>query len=111
MIEPTFSEAAGCTRENSSRRNSFTVVFVEFLLKYFSRIIGLSKILRTPFNRGPFGGKYMMVKGKYNQFWRAVYKPRDENGEWNAGNLGNVIFRGMSSNIPGNIAKCSGECY
>ena len=28
----------------------------------------------------------------------------------NAGNRGNVIFRGMLPNIPGNVLKHSGEC-
>ena len=32
------------------------------------------------------------------------------NGERNAGSLGNVIFRGMSPNIPGNALKYFGEC-
>ena len=29
----------------------------------------------------------------------------------NARNGGNVIFRGMSPNVPGNVAKHSGECH
>ena len=29
----------------------------------------------------------------------------------NTRNMGNVIFRGMLSNIPGNVAKYSGECH
>ena len=36
------------------------------------------------------------------------------NGERNAGNAGNggnVMFRGMSPNIPGNVAKHFGECH
>ena len=33
-----------------------------------------------------------------------------ERNAWNAGNVGNVIFPGMSPNIPGNVAKHSGEC-
>ena len=32
-----------------------------------------------------------------------------ERNAGNAGNVGNVLFRGMSPNIPGNVAKHSGE--
>ena len=38
-----------------------------------------------------------------------MHKTRNT-GTGNARNGGNVIFRGMSPNIPGNIAKHSGEC-
>ena len=34
-----------------------------------------------------------------------------ERNAWNAGNVGNVIFPGMSPNIPGNVAKYSGEYH
>ena len=44
----------------------------------------------------------------------AMYKTgKSRNGQRNAGNAGNrgnVIFRGMFSNIPGNVAKHPGEC-
>ena len=43
----------------------------------------------------------------------AMYKTRNtgigEQNAGNAGNTGNVIFRGMSSNIPGHVVKHSVE--
>ena len=41
---------------------------------------------------------------------RLCIKPGIQERRTECGNGGNVIFRGMSPNIPGNIVKHSGEC-
>ena len=73
--EPTFSEVGGCSPEHLRRRNSFTVIFVEFC-QNFEQNHRIIKDCKNTFWQNSFWWlllyKYIFVKGKYNQFWRQV---------------------------------------
>ena len=80
--------------------------FIEIALWHGCSPVNLLHIFRTPFPRNTSG--WLLL-------YRAMYKTRNRgtgNGmrRTRGMNGGNVLFRGMSSNIPGNIVKHSGQC-
>ena len=77
-------------------------------LFYFRVDESLCSVLYDPESIPQYSDKeYPNISG-YVQKQEYRYKERNAG---NAGNSGNVIFWGMSLNIPGNVPKHSAECH